>query len=43
VRRAVGPHGARPKNAVSGGIMKYDGLPDAKARADLIEHVAMVK
>ena len=32
-----------PKKAVPGGIMKYDGLPDAKARADLIEYLATVK
>jgi hypothetical protein len=43
VRQAVDPHGARPKKAVPGGVMKYDGLPDAKARADLIEHLATVK
>ncbi len=33
----------QPKKAVPGGIMKYDGLPDAKARADLIEYLASVK
>ena len=32
-----------PKKAVPGGIMKYDGLPEAKARADLIEYLATVK
>ena len=32
-----------PKKAVPGGIMKYDGLPDAKARADLIAYLAGVK
>ena len=32
-----------PKKAVPGGIMKFDGLPDAKARADLIAYLATVK
>ncbi len=32
-----------PKKAVPGGTMKYDGLPDAKARADLIAYLASVK
>jgi cytochrome c len=32
-----------PKKVVPGGIMKFDGLPDAKARADLIEFLASVK
>jgi cytochrome c len=32
-----------PKKAVSGGTMKYDGLPDAKARADLIAYLSSVK
>jgi len=34
---------ALPKKAVPGGTMKYDGLPDAKARADLIAYLASVK
>lgn len=34
---------ALPKKAVPGGKMKYDGLPDAKARADLIAYLATVK
>lgn len=34
---------AAPKKAVPGGAMKYDGLPDAKARADLIAYLASVK
>lgn len=33
----------QPKKAVPGGIMKYDGLPDAKARADLLAYLASVK
>ena len=32
-----------PKKAVPGGIMKYDGLPEAKARADLIAYLASIK
>lgn len=32
-----------PKKAVPGGTMKYDGLSDAKARADLIAYLASVK
>ncbi|MFM9914375.1 MAG: c-type cytochrome [Rhizobacter sp.] len=32
-----------PKKAVPGGTMKFDGLPDAKERADLIEFLATVK
>ncbi len=32
-----------PKKAVPGGIMKYDGLTEAKARADLIAYLASVK
>ena len=32
-----------PKKALPGGKMKYDGLPDAKARADLIAFLATVK
>lgn len=32
-----------PKAAVPGGTMKYDGLPDAKARADLIAYLATLK
>jgi cytochrome c len=34
---------ALPKKAVPGGKMKYDGLPDPKARADLIAFLATVK
>lgn len=32
-----------PKAAVPGGTMKYDGLADAKARADLIAYLATLK
>ncbi|MCE4558217.1 c-type cytochrome [Roseateles cellulosilyticus] len=32
-----------PKTAVPGGTMKYDGLADAKARADLIAYLATLK
>jgi cytochrome c len=32
-----------PKVAVPGGTMKYDGLADAKARADLIAYLATLK
>lgn len=32
-----------PKAAVPGGTMKYDGLADAKARADLIAYLASQK
>jgi len=32
-----------PKKAVPGGIMKYDGLPDAKARAEVIEYLSTIK
>ena len=40
---ALDPYLALPKKAVPGGKMKYDGLPDAKARADLIAYLATVK
>lgn len=32
-----------PKKAVPGGTMKFDGLPDAKERADLIEYLTTIK
>lgn len=32
-----------PKAAVPGGTMKYDGLDDPKARADLIAYLATLK
>ena len=34
---------ALPKKAVPGGIMKFDGLPEAPARADLIEYLSRAK
>lgn len=34
---------AQPKKVVSGGKMKYDGLSDAKARADVIAYVLSLK
>jgi cytochrome c len=34
---------ALPKKALPGGKMKYDGLPDAKARADLIAYLATLR
>jgi cytochrome c len=34
---------AQPKKVVSGGKMKYDGLNDAKARADVISYVLSLK
>jgi cytochrome c len=40
---ALDPYLALPKKAVPGGKMKYDGLPDAKARADLIAYLATVR
>jgi cytochrome c len=40
---ALEPYLALPKKAVPGGKMKYDGLPDTKARADLIAYLATVK
>jgi len=33
----------QPKKLVSGGKMKYDGLSDAKARADVIAYVLSLK
>lgn len=33
----------KPKAVVPGGKMKYDGLPDAKARADLLAFLATKK
>jgi cytochrome c len=32
-----------PKKAVPGGTMKFDGLPDAKERADLIAYLSTIK
>ncbi|MCD2342864.1 c-type cytochrome [Ideonella azotifigens] len=32
-----------PKKAVPGGKMKFDGLPDAKERADLIAYLSTIK
>ncbi len=32
-----------PKKAIPGGKMKFDGLPDAKARADVIAYLATLK
>lgn len=32
-----------PKKAVPGGRMKYDGLTDAKARADVIAYITSLK
>lgn len=32
-----------PKKSVPGGTMKFDGLPDAKERADLIEYLSTIK
>jgi cytochrome c len=37
---ALDPYLALPKKAVPGGSMKFDGLPDAKARADVIAFLA---
>ncbi len=34
---------AKPKAVVAAGKMKYDGLPDAQARADLIAYLASQK
>ena len=34
---------ATPKKAVPGGSMKFDGLPDAKARADLLAYLGTVR
>lgn len=34
---------AQPKKVVSGGKMKYDGLSDSKARADVIAYVLSLK
>jgi len=34
---------AQPKKLVPGGKMKYDGLPEAKDRADLIAYLATVR
>jgi len=39
---ALDPYLTLPKKVVPGGKMKYDGLPDAKARADLIAFLATV-
>lgn len=33
----------QPKKVVAGGKMKYDGLPDAAARADVIAYLMSVK
>jgi len=34
---------AQPRKAVPGGRMKYDGLPDAQARANLIAYLSTMK
>jgi cytochrome c len=34
---------AAPKKVVPGGRMKYDGLPDAAARADVLAYVLQMK
>ncbi len=34
---------AQPKKVVPGGKMKYDGLPDAAARADVIAYLMSLK
>lgn len=41
--QALDAYLANPKAAVPAGTMKYDGLPDAKARADLIAYLATLK
>lgn len=40
---ALDTYVANPKAAVPGGTMKYDGLPDAQARADLIAYLSTLK
>lgn len=37
------PYLTLPKQALPGGTMKYDGLADAKARADLLAYLATVR
>lgn len=37
------PYLTRPKQALPGGKMKYDGLPDAKALEDLMAYLASLK
>ncbi len=34
---------AQPRKVVSGGKMKYDGLSDAKARADVISYILSLR
>jgi cytochrome c len=41
--QALDTYLSAPKKAVPGGKMKYDGLPDAQARTDLIAYLATVK
>ena len=41
--QALDAYLTQPKKAVPGGKMKYDGLPDATARANLIAYLATVK
>jgi cytochrome c len=40
---ALDAYVANPKLAMPGGTMKFDGLPDAKARADLLAYLATLK
>jgi len=40
---ALDPYLALPKKVVPGGLMKYDGMPDPKARADVIAFLATVR
>ena len=40
---ALDAYVTNPKAIVPGGTMKYDGLADAKARADLIAYLATLK
>ena len=40
---AIDAYITNPKVSVPGGTMKYDGLADAKARADLIAYLATLK
>lgn len=37
------PYVALPRQALPGGTMKYDGLADAQARADLLAYLATVR
>ena len=34
---------AQPRKVVPGGKMKYDGLADAQARADIVAYLASLK